>query len=115
MTTLYFVRHGESEANAAHRFSGRSDSPLTERGRAQARAAARRLSAYDVTAVVSSPLLRARQTAERLMENWKAPLPQLLLCDALAPDNGKMRKVNKFLLKQMGNAVALVGHFPQFP
>ena len=40
MTTIYFVRHGESEGNAAHVFTGRSDSPLTERGRAQAEALA---------------------------------------------------------------------------
>ena len=33
-TTLYLVRHGESEANAAKRYAGQSDSPLTARGRA---------------------------------------------------------------------------------
>jgi len=35
-TTFYFVRHGESEGNAAHVFTGQTDSPLTARGRQQA-------------------------------------------------------------------------------
>ena len=35
-TTLYFVRHAESQANAEGRFAGQQDSPLTERGRRQA-------------------------------------------------------------------------------
>jgi probable phosphoglycerate mutase len=46
------------------RFSGSSDPELTARGRAQADAAARRLAALGVTAVVTSPRRRARQTAE---------------------------------------------------
>ena len=41
--TFHFVRHGESEANAARRFAGRTDSPLTERGREQAEAVAKAL------------------------------------------------------------------------
>jgi broad specificity phosphatase PhoE/ribonuclease HI len=64
-TTLLLLRHGETALSVDKRFSGRGDTPLTERGLAQAEAAARRLaSSYDVGAVVSSPLRRARQTAE---------------------------------------------------
>jgi len=63
-TRLLLLRHGETPLSVQRRFSGRGDPELTERGRAQAQAAARRLAAYDVTAVVSSPLLRARQTAD---------------------------------------------------
>ena len=63
-TLLYLVRHGESEANAAHRYAGQSDSPLTERGRAQARAVAASLRGVRFDRVVSSDLSRARDTAE---------------------------------------------------
>ncbi len=62
-TTFYFVRHGESEANAAHRFSGRSDSPLTERGRRQADAVARALADVPFDRIVATPLSRSLDTA----------------------------------------------------
>ncbi|GAC1487840.1 MAG: alpha-ribazole phosphatase [Candidatus Limnocylindrales bacterium] len=62
-TRLYFVRHGESEANAAGVFAGQSDSPLTERGRTQAAAVAAALADLDIDRVVSSDLSRARDTA----------------------------------------------------
>jgi broad specificity phosphatase PhoE len=65
-TTLYFVRHGESEANAAGRFAGRMDSPLTPRGREQAEAVAEVLSRVGFDHVVSSDLRRARDTAEAI-------------------------------------------------
>lgn len=62
-TTLYFVRHAESEANAAGRFAGQLDSPLTERGRGQAEAVADFLRNVRFDRVISSDLLRARDTA----------------------------------------------------
>jgi len=62
-TRLLLLRHGETVLSTERRFSGRGDPELTARGLAQARAAAARLSSYDVSAVVTSPLQRARQTA----------------------------------------------------
>jgi probable phosphoglycerate mutase len=63
-TSLLLLRHGETALSAERRFSGRGDVALTERGEAQAAAAAGRLATYEPTVVVSSPLRRARQTAE---------------------------------------------------
>jgi len=65
-TTLYLVRHGESEANAAGRYAGQTDSPLTERGREQARAVAEALRDVHLDRVISSDLSRARDTAEEI-------------------------------------------------
>jgi broad specificity phosphatase PhoE len=61
---ILFVRHGETEANRQRLALGRADPPLTERGTEQAGALARRLEAERVRAVRTSPLQRARQTAE---------------------------------------------------
>ena len=61
--TFYLVRHGESEANAAHRFSGRTDSPLTERGRAQAIALVDALQGIAFDRIVATPLSRSLDTA----------------------------------------------------
>lgn len=74
-----FVRHGQSEANAAGWFAGKKDSPLTELGREQAIAARGNLSADPVRAYCSD-LSRARQTAQLLLEGRDTPLveyPQL--------------------------------------
>lgn len=65
-TTLYLVRHGESEANAAGRFAGQTDSPLTELGRRQAEIVADALKDARFDRVVSSDLSRARDTAEAI-------------------------------------------------
>src|SRR5262245_39005838 len=63
---ILFVRHGESENNAAGRLQGSNDSPLTEKGRSQAATLAGYLIEKDFrwTAAYASPLSRARETAE---------------------------------------------------
>jgi broad specificity phosphatase PhoE len=63
ITTLYLVRHGESEANAAHVFAGQTDSPLTARGREQATVVAAALGPVHFDRIVSSTLSRTKDTA----------------------------------------------------
>jgi probable phosphoglycerate mutase len=65
-TTTYLLRHGETAYTAAKRFSGSGgeDPPLTDVGRRQAEAAARALLPAGVEAILSSPVRRARQTAD---------------------------------------------------
>ncbi|MET8389607.1 bifunctional RNase H/acid phosphatase [Streptosporangium canum] len=65
-TSLLLLRHGETPLSVERRFSGLGDPELTPNGIAQAEAAAARLSRepYDIQVVVSSPLKRARATAE---------------------------------------------------
>lgn len=60
---ILFVRHGESVANAKG-LIGEPDTPLSEKGREQAHATGQILGAENVTQIISSPFLRARQTAE---------------------------------------------------
>jgi broad specificity phosphatase PhoE len=77
---IYLVRHGETEWNVARRLQGRQESPLTPRGRGQAAAMADLLA--DLVAIepprelrlVSSPLGRARQTAEAIATRLDLPL-----------------------------------------
>ncbi len=61
---LILVRHGESTGNADGLLLGRIDAPLTERGLTQAKAAGP--SVAGATRLISSPLVRARDTAEAL-------------------------------------------------
>jgi len=71
-----FLRHGESVGNAQSRWQGQSDYPLTEKGRAQARALAERWKSESVRfeLVISSPLTRAKETAEIITTALNAPL-----------------------------------------
>ncbi len=64
MTRIVLVRHGESEWHAGNRFAGRTDIGLTGKGRQQAEALAHWARTAGLTAVWSSPLRRARLTAE---------------------------------------------------
>ena len=57
------MRHGETEWNRTHRFQGRSDVPLNERGRDQGHALALALKGEAIKAIYSSPLTRAIETA----------------------------------------------------
>ena len=61
---VLLVRHGETDDNAAGRFQGRRDTLLNERGREQSRALAQRLRGEHLQALYTSPLQRARATAE---------------------------------------------------
>jgi broad specificity phosphatase PhoE len=61
---FYFMRHGESAGNVARIPQGRADFPLSSKGREQAVAAARWFADQEVDLVLSSPLLRASETAE---------------------------------------------------
>jgi broad specificity phosphatase PhoE len=72
--TVTLVRHGQTASSARRAYSGRSDIPLTDTGREQARQAARQLAGAGVDAVVTSPLVRARDTAQAIADATGAPL-----------------------------------------
>ncbi len=65
-TSIWLVRHGQTELNKARRYQGRSDSPLTPFGARQAQALADRLRRIPFRVAVVSPCLRAQATAEAI-------------------------------------------------
>jgi broad specificity phosphatase PhoE len=75
------VRHGETGWNAARRLQGHVDRPLNETGLAQASAVAERLTEWLWSHVVTSPLIRAVQTAVTIA-NRDEP-GQLTICRSL--------------------------------
>ncbi|NKE61036.1 bifunctional RNase H/acid phosphatase [Lentzea sp. PSKA42] len=68
-TRLILLRHGQTKLSVERRYSGRGDHLLTELGLQQAEKAAQRLSKMDgIAGIISSPLQRAAQTAQKLGE-----------------------------------------------
>jgi phosphoserine phosphatase len=63
---IILIRHGETEWNRLHRFQGRSDIALNEKGKMQARALAKALQNEHITAIYTSPLKRAVDTAHHI-------------------------------------------------
>jgi len=74
ITKLFLIRHGQSAGNAEGRFGGHSPTPLSTLGVKQADAAAQALQKEGITAIYSSDLLRAVQTAEPLSRLIEVPI-----------------------------------------
>ena len=71
---LLLARHGEAESNRQGRFLGRSDSPLTFRGKVQAQSTAEALFDEPLAAIYTSPLRRASETAKTIALHHHCPL-----------------------------------------
>lgn len=103
---LYFIRHGESQANEQNRFAGRLDTPLTDLGVSQAEQAAERVAALvaggvHIDEVHMSTLQRARQTAWTIIDRLPAPPDRITVDEALVErDFGSYSGRNKSLVKK---------------
>ena len=78
---LYIIRHGQTDWNVQGRIQGRQDIPLNAAGRSQAQMLAKGMEKRPVTAIYSSPQLRAMETAMALAGNQGVeviPLPELV-------------------------------------
>lgn len=73
-TTVWLLRHGETEWNVQRRLQGHNDSPLTELGLASARAVARRLLNAEPNVIYTSDLGRAHRTAEEIAGATQVPV-----------------------------------------
>lgn len=71
--TIYLIRHGQSEDNAAPVFQS-YDSPLSDKGRQQATQLAERLKDIDFDTLIASPQLRAQQTAQAIAGATHKPI-----------------------------------------
>ena len=78
------IRHGETEFNKNHLIGGKTDVPLTEKGKEQAKSAREIVAKYQYDAIITTPLLRAKETADILFPN----LPKEIISDLRERDWG---------------------------
>lgn len=116
--SIYLVRAARTGLSAQRRFSGRLDPPLDEVGVVEAREAASRLAFAGVTAVYSSPLARARMTADAITSEAGIPVevvPVLTDVDAgawagLTPAEARASSPQEF---DWFFRLPRAGHFPE--
>ncbi|GHU08483.1 hypothetical protein FACS189431_4820 [Alphaproteobacteria bacterium] len=73
-TSIYFVRHGQTDWNKQGRAMGRTDQPLNDEGRKQAEQAREKLKGKKIDLILSSPLKRAKETAEIINKDFNVPI-----------------------------------------
>jgi probable phosphoglycerate mutase len=116
---ILLVRHGESEGNAQERMQGRTDYPLTERGREQAQCLSRWLEAHAVVweRLYASPLRRAWATAEILTaDRGSTPHeePALRELDAGALEGQTFEDISRRFPRYAARKLNELGDFSEF-
>lgn len=77
MTTICLIRHGETDWNAIGKIQGRTDIPLNNTGTLQAEACREYLANTYFDVLITSPLTRAKQTAEIINKSLNIPLIEM--------------------------------------
>jgi phosphohistidine phosphatase len=110
---VYLIRHADALALGERGITDDEERPLSEQGEEQARVVGKLFQRRGIVLdrLYTSPLLRARQTAEAMLKVWSRHDLELQTCPALAP-GVRPRRLCRFLLKQGGEKVGLVGHMP---
>ncbi len=108
---VYVMRHADAEPAAG--YATDADRPLTAKGKRQADSVGRALAKLGTapTVIISSPFLRACQTAEVLARaaRWKANIEE---SNSLLP-GAEAQRTFKMLASRGGREIAVVGHAPQ--
>jgi phosphohistidine phosphatase len=110
---IYLIRHADAVAAGDQGITEDEARPLSGKGHEQAQelSAALRRKNIHLDRIVTSPLLRATQTAEVIRQDWGLGAPEISGCDHLAPGR-KRKKLVRFLRDLEGTSFALVGHEP---
>jgi phosphohistidine phosphatase len=110
---LYVIRHADAVPLGAEGIHDDAQRPLTGAGRAQCKALAKALPKLGVRLdrLLTSPLVRARQTADALSDAWGAGGPAVVECDLLAPGEKKRDLLDR-LREQHVDSLGIVGHNP---
>jgi len=109
---LYLMRHAEAVDLGVHGITRDADRALTDKGQRQAMRMGRLLKKLGVKfdMVLSSPFVRARDTAKRMLQEMDVSL-KITNTDALKPD-GKNDAIWQTILRAESHSILIVGHLP---
>jgi phosphohistidine phosphatase len=109
---LYLIRHGVA-AERGENYPDDTKRPLTSEGMQKLRKEAKALVALDVAfdVILTSPLVRTRQTAEIIAAGFRTP-PAIVNMAALAPGGTHNAIIEELSKQQRKHKIALVGHEP---
>ena len=110
---LVLFRHGPAGRSDVKRWPDDRERPLTGIGKKRTRKAAQGIARLEpkLSRIWTSPLVRARETAERLAMAYDPPL-KITVVDALAPGMDPLRELVSESRRTPGDTIALVGHEP---
>jgi len=110
---LVLFRHGPAGRRDARRWPDDRERPLTGIGKKRTRKAAQGIAHLEpkVSRIWTSPLVRARETAERLAKAYDPPL-KMTVVDSLAPGMDPLRDLLTEARRTPDDVIALVGHEP---
>jgi phosphohistidine phosphatase len=111
---LYIMRHAIADDRDPDKYPDDGQRPLTQAGIKKMHKVARALygMGLQIDLILSSPLLRARETAEIARQGLHLRKDQLILTDALAPSFDSSQLVAEIQAKYMYAGLLLVGHEP---
>jgi len=96
MAKLILLRHLQSQWNKENRFTGWTDIPLSKEGIESAQETARKLAAFQIDKVYTSPLLRNKETVSLILDNLKIKDLPIMIDKAFDERNyGKLQGLNK--------------------
>ncbi len=109
---LYLIRHGIAAERGEH-YPDDTKRPLTNEGVQKLRKEAKALGALDITldVILTSPLVRARQTAELVAAAFRNP-PPIVTMASLAPGSAHNAIIEELSKQHRRHHIALVGHEP---
>jgi len=109
---LYLIRHAHAVRLGEEGANDDAERPLSDKGQEQSRTLGTLLQKRGIVfdRLLTSPLLRARQTAEAIAQMFDTP-PEIQETRHLSPD-ARFKKVARFLLALEGERIGLVGHAP---
>ena len=103
---IFVVRHGQTEWNALEKMQGQTDIELNEIGREQAQITGEQIKNENIDLIITSPLKRAKETAEIINKNFNAPIieDKRLMERGYGELEGKTRTERK-MLKEISDEI----------
>jgi len=110
---LYILRHGKAQEHTQNSASD-AKRQLTEDGKKELECIAKAMKNLEIEAdlIISSPLIRAKQTAEIILKHLKNKKKSIIVWNELKPEIEVVKTIKKLITLKSTSSVLLVGHEP---